>query len=61
MHDNRAGEILERRAELRVEEALLQAEVAIPVDAFEQWVEQSDEGRRRCGLRRELGALSDAA
>ncbi|MDP1602630.1 MAG: hypothetical protein Q8M03_05140, partial [Legionella sp.] len=57
MHHDGAGEILERRAQLRVEEAFLQAEIAVPIDAFEQRIEEADQGRGRRRLRRELGAL----
>ena len=47
MHDDGAGEVVELRAELRFEEALLQAEVAVPDDALEERIEQADDQRRR--------------
>ena len=61
VHDDRAGEIVEGRAEHRIEEVILQAVVLVPDDAFEQRIDQPDHQRRRHTLRHEFGALGDAA
>ena len=61
VHDDGAGEILERRAENRIEEVLLQPEVAVPVDAFKQRVEQPDHGGGSHRLGGKPRALGDAA
>ena len=52
---------MELLAELRLEEGLLQAEVLVPDDAFEERIEQADDQRGRHALRQEPRALGDAA
>ena len=60
MHDDAAREIVERRAEEPLEEAL-ESETTVPRNALEEWVHQRDQRERRGDLRIEACTLGDAA
>ncbi|CRQ65213.1 hypothetical protein PAERUG_E6_London_17_VIM_2_12_12_05731 [Pseudomonas aeruginosa] len=60
MHHHGAGEIVEGRAELQLQ-PFLQAEIAVPHQAFEKRVHEGHDQRRGAQLRTEPGTLGDAA
>ena len=60
MHDDRTGEIVERRAEAGLQPGL-HAVVAVPGDAFEERIDEAHQQECRRQLRIEFRALGDAA
>src|SRR6516164_7985660 len=60
MHHDAAGEVMELRTEMG-REPVLDAEVAVPGDAFGERIDEADDEESRCKLRCEARAFRDAA